>query len=169
MRKLIWLVIILVVLLAAGLIAAFFYIDSIAKQAVERGGTYALGVNTTLRKADVEVFSGAVTLNGLRVANPEGFAADHFLRLGEGDDASEWKLMTFGDRAKGQPNEFILDRTGMRYITIMVKDLTPFLERIKKHNVKLLGETPLPLGSDRHFVLIQDPDGTFVELIGPMK
>jgi hypothetical protein len=87
MRKLIWLVIILVVLLAAGLIAAFFYIDAIARQAVERGGTYALGVNTTLRKADVKVFSGAVTLNGLRVDNPEGFAADHFLRLGEGDVA----------------------------------------------------------------------------------
>jgi len=91
------------------------------------------------------------------------------LRLGEGDDASEWKLMSFGDRAKRQDNEFILDRTGMRYITIMVNDLTPVLERIKKHNVKLLGETPLPLGGDRHFVLIQDPDGTFVELIGPMK
>jgi catechol 2,3-dioxygenase-like lactoylglutathione lyase family enzyme len=91
------------------------------------------------------------------------------LRLGEGDNASDWKLMSFGDRAKSQPNEFILDRTGMRYITIMVNDLTPLLERIKQHNVKLLGETPIALGGDRHFVLIQDPDGTFVELIGPMK
>ena len=91
------------------------------------------------------------------------------LRLGEGEDASEWKLMTFGDRAKPEKNQFILDHTGMRYITIMVNDLTPIVERIKKHNAKLLGDTPTPLGSDRHFVLIRDPDGTFIELIGPMK
>ena len=31
------------------------------------------------------------------------------------------------------------------------------------------GETPIPLGPDSHFVLIKDPDGTFVELIGPLK
>ncbi|MCF2520532.1 hypothetical protein L0660_22885 [Dyadobacter sp. CY351] len=28
--------------------------------------------------------------------------------------------------------------------------------------------TPTPLTKDSHFVLVQDPDGTFVELIGPM-
>ena len=35
--------------------------------------------------------------------------------------------------------------------------------------VKLLGETPISLGGDSNFVLVQDPDGTFVELIGPME
>lgn len=91
------------------------------------------------------------------------------LRLGEGEDATQWKLMTFGNRAKKQKNRFIYDHTGMQYITINVTNLTPFVERIKKHKVKLLGETPTPLGSDQHFVLIKDPDGTFVELIGPMR
>ena len=91
------------------------------------------------------------------------------LRLGEGDDATQWKLMTFGNRSNRQKNDFIYSNTGMQYVTIMVKDLTPFVKRIREHNVKLLGETPVPLGGDNHFVLIQDPDGTFVELIGPMK
>jgi hypothetical protein len=87
MRKLIRLVLVLVILLIIGVVVAVYYIDSIARRAVEQGGTYAMGVNTSLRKADVKILSGEFTLNGLRVANPEGYDADHFLRLGEGDVA----------------------------------------------------------------------------------
>ncbi|NQW99499.1 hypothetical protein HQ447_02485 [bacterium] len=59
----------------------------------------------------------------------------------------------------------------MRYITItiMVKDLSPILERIKARNIKLLGDTPVPLGGDRNFILIRDTKGTFIELIGPLN
>lgn len=89
------------------------------------------------------------------------------LKVGPGEDATQLKLMTFGDKAKKQTNEFIHTNTGVQYITIVVKELAPIIERIKKHNVKFMGETPVPLGN-RHFVLIKDPDGTFVELIGPM-
>jgi hypothetical protein len=87
MKKLIKLVVLLVVVVVGLLVAGVFYIDSIAKRAVEKGGTYALGVNTSLRKADVRILSGEFTLNGLRVDNPQGYDADHFLRLGEGDVA----------------------------------------------------------------------------------
>jgi hypothetical protein len=45
--------------------------------------------------------------------------------------------------------------------------MTPVLERLKKHSVKTLGETPTMLDINRQFVLIQDPDGNFVEFIGP--
>ena len=54
-------------------------------------------------------------------------------------------------------------------MTINVTSLEPFLKRIKKHNVKLMGDTPVPLGSENHFVLILDPDGIILELIGPLK
>lgn len=91
------------------------------------------------------------------------------LKLIDGPESTQWKLMTFGDKAARHRNPYISSNTGMQYVTIMVKNLTPFVERIKKHNVKLLGETPIPLGEDSHFVLIKDPDGTFVELVGPMK
>ena len=91
------------------------------------------------------------------------------LRLGQGEDATQWKLMTFGDKTKAQKDEFVSSRAGMRYITIMVKDLNPLVKRIKERQIKMLGETPVALGRDSHFVLIQDPDGTFIELIGPMK
>jgi hypothetical protein len=91
------------------------------------------------------------------------------LRLGTGEEATQWKLMSFGAKAKPQQNEHIHNQTGMRYITILVTDLTPILKRIKEREIKLLGETPVSLGRDSQFVLIQDPDGTFIELIGPMK
>lgn len=91
------------------------------------------------------------------------------LKLGEGAQATELKLMSFGDRAKRQENEHIHSHTGIQYITILVAELAPILERIKENNVELLGESPIHLAEDLEFVLVQDPDGTFVELIGPMK
>ncbi len=91
------------------------------------------------------------------------------LKLGKGEEATELKLMTFGNRPKKQSNEHIHTHTGVQYMTIFVTELKPILERIKKHKVKLLGVTPVPLGEKNSFVLIRDPDGTFVELIGPME
>jgi catechol 2,3-dioxygenase-like lactoylglutathione lyase family enzyme len=91
------------------------------------------------------------------------------LKLGPGENATSLKLMTFGDQAKKQKNPFIHSRVGIQYLTIYVTALEPILARIKEHHAKLLGQTPIPLGEKDSFVLIQDPDGTFIELIGPMK
>ena len=91
------------------------------------------------------------------------------LKLEDSPEANQWKMISFGKDAGHPRSKYIHDDTGMQYITIMVKSLKPFLKRIKKHNVKLLGDTPIPLGPDQHFVLIQDPDGTIVELIGPLN
>ena len=90
------------------------------------------------------------------------------LKLEDSPDANVWKLMTFGKDAPHPGSRYIQDDTGVQYITIHVTSLEPFLERIRKHNVRLLGDTPVPLGDgERHFALIQDPDGTIIELIGP--
>ncbi|MCA9289779.1 MAG: hypothetical protein KDA25_01550 [Phycisphaerales bacterium] len=84
MKLLLKLVAVLVVLLIVAVVGAFFFIDAIAKSAIERGGTFALGVDTTLDRADVGVFDGRFAMSGLTVANPGGFSAPHFLRLGDG-------------------------------------------------------------------------------------
>lgn len=89
------------------------------------------------------------------------------LKLEDSDDAQEWKVMSFGKKANHIKPTYMSDDTGIQYCTIFVKSMQPFLERIKKHHVKLLGETPVMLDSERQFVLIQDPDGNFFELIGP--
>ena len=91
------------------------------------------------------------------------------LKLQDSPDANQWKIMSFKKEGTHPMPLYIHDDTGMQYITIMVNSLEPFLKRIKKHNVKLLGETPVPLGETDHFVLVQDPDGTIIELIGPLK
>ncbi len=91
------------------------------------------------------------------------------LKLEDQPGANQWKLMSFGKEAGHPASRHIQDDTGMQYITISVTSLAPFLKRIKKHNVELLGDTPVPLGTDNHFVLVRDPDGTIIELIGPIK
>jgi len=74
----------LVILLVVAVVVVFMSIDAIAKTAIERGSTYALGVQTTLDSADIGILSGEFRMKGLNVANPEGFTSDTFFRLGEG-------------------------------------------------------------------------------------
>jgi catechol 2,3-dioxygenase-like lactoylglutathione lyase family enzyme len=92
------------------------------------------------------------------------------LKLEDSPDGNVWKLMSFGERNTGTRSTYIQDDIGMQYITLHVNSLQPFLQRIRKHGVKLLGETPVPLGNgERHFALVQAPEGTIIELIGPLK
>jgi catechol 2,3-dioxygenase-like lactoylglutathione lyase family enzyme len=89
------------------------------------------------------------------------------LKLENSEQAAEWKLMSFGKKATHPKQNFVPDDTGMQYITIYLKSMKPVLERIKKYNVKTLGITPTKLDETRDFILVQDPDGNFIELIGP--
>lgn len=92
------------------------------------------------------------------------------LTLGSGDDATEWKLMTFDDLPQASSSEMhITDEVGMQYVTLQVDQLGPFLDRAEDHGVEPLGDTPIPLGGGDHFALLQAPEGTFVELIGPLE
>lgn len=77
----------LAILIALSVAGMFIYIDSIARVAVERGASGALGVKTTLKSADVGVFGGTFAMSGLRVENPPGFTDNPFLTLEDGDAA----------------------------------------------------------------------------------
>jgi catechol 2,3-dioxygenase-like lactoylglutathione lyase family enzyme len=119
------------------------------------------------------VKTGSFTINsefGKRGGLTGGEAVGvNILKLENSPEASEWKLMSFGKKATHPQQKFIQDDTGVQYITIQVKSLKPIVERLKERNVTFLGSTPTPLNKDVHFVLVQDPDGIFVELIGPME
>ena len=91
------------------------------------------------------------------------------LKLGTGEEATQFKLMTFGDRSARQQNDYIYDHTGIQYITLNVKDLSPVVKRVKAHDVTIRGNSPVKLGENSYLLLIRDPDGTFIELIGPWK
>jgi catechol 2,3-dioxygenase-like lactoylglutathione lyase family enzyme len=90
------------------------------------------------------------------------------LKLENSPEANEWKLMSFGKKATHPKQNFIQDDTGVQYITINVKALKPIIDKLKQRNIPMLGSTPTQLNRNSQFVFVQDPDGTFIELIGPM-
>ena len=78
---------ILGVVLVAGIallvIVVFVAIDGIAKAAIEAGGSYATGVETTVQSADVRLFGGTFEMTGFDINNPEGFTSPHFLAMAD--------------------------------------------------------------------------------------
>lgn len=74
----------LIVLVVLALVTGFIFIDKIAKEAIERGSQYALGVETSLESVDLGVFSGKFSLSELHARNPEGFSEGDFFALGGG-------------------------------------------------------------------------------------
>jgi catechol 2,3-dioxygenase-like lactoylglutathione lyase family enzyme len=90
------------------------------------------------------------------------------LKLIDDPKSTEWKLVSFNKKANHPKQDFIQDDIGIQYVTIYIDKLQPIIDRIKAAKIPFLGDTPIKLDANRHFVLIQDPDGTFVELIGPL-
>lgn len=68
----------LVALLVA-MAALFAYLDGILSAGIERGASYALGVDTRVGFARLSLLGGEIFLSRLRVANPRGFDEAHFL------------------------------------------------------------------------------------------
>lgn len=87
MKRILYVLLGIAVVAGIATLAAGLYADRIARVAIERGGTYALGVETTLDSARLGLMSGRFGLSGLTVANPEGFGAPSFLTLKRGEAA----------------------------------------------------------------------------------
>ncbi len=73
---------VVVFLLAGAVVVGVMSIDSIAKTGIEKGGTYALGVDTKVDSVSIGLLSGQFGLSGLKVANPSGFKTAEFMSLG---------------------------------------------------------------------------------------
>lgn len=114
---------------------------------------------------------------------PGGFAGDvgltnklkfhvHVLVLGEGPTATKLKVMDFKSSPGARvDNTFIHSSYGFRYLTIFVKDLKKSVDRAEQHGAKPIakGVQPLPEGfpAGVGLAVYRDPDGNFVELVGP--
>jgi len=70
--------VLVLVLVGIGMV---LFVDSLVEQAVERGGTHALGVETRLEHASIGFLSGRFALTGLALTNPPGFARPDFFTL----------------------------------------------------------------------------------------
>lgn len=75
-------VVIGVVAVAAVALIGLFWLQSSIRRVVERAGSQAMGVETTVQSADLDLFGGRLDLSQLRVANPDGFPSPHFLEIG---------------------------------------------------------------------------------------
>ncbi|MFW5877751.1 MAG: VOC family protein [bacterium] len=91
------------------------------------------------------------------------------LRLKDSEASNQLKIMSFGNKYDMNQKQYINDDLGVQYFTIYPKSLKPVLERIKENDIPMLGDTPVKLNEKDSFIMIQDPDGTFIELIGPMN
>jgi len=90
--------------------------------------------------------------------------------LNDGKNGSSLKLMAFTDApGKKTDQKFIHSSLGLSYLTIFVNDMDAAVARAKKSDVKMLGKTPSKLSGSTYLTVYRDPDGNFIELIGPMK
>jgi len=65
------------------IVVALGAIDSIAKATIEKGGSYATGVETTVDSTDISLLGGTFQMTGFDIGNPEGFTSPHFLGMQE--------------------------------------------------------------------------------------
>ena len=164
--------------LAASLFISAFHTGSEKPEDIERG-TIDIGMVVTDLQRSLEFYTEVLGMKQTGQLNlTEEFGSNSgltggtpleitILKLKEEEQATAYKLMSFGNEAGHARPNHIQDDTGIQYVTIYVTTLEPYLKRIDSNGIELLGETPISLGDGRRFALIQDPDGTFIELIGP--
>lgn len=92
----------------------------------------------------------------------------HVLVLGDAKTASKLKLMDF-KKARGKKSDqaFIHSTIGMRYTTFFVNDIQAANMRMIAYGSMPLGKGLVEIPDGRFLGLYKDPDGNFVELVGP--
>lgn len=98
----------------------------------------------------------------------------HVLKLGKEEHATTLKLMQVGSKKPArlikQPHIHTI--AGLSYLTIFVKDVDVVMNRAKKLGYEPYAKSPqiLPEGlpQDVCLLMLKDPDGNFVEIVGPL-
>jgi catechol 2,3-dioxygenase-like lactoylglutathione lyase family enzyme len=89
------------------------------------------------------------------------------LALDKAPSATRLKIMQIpGDGSHPVDNRYIGSSLGFRYLTLHVSDLTKAVERLHRNGVEPV-KPPYRLPSGDYLVLVRDPDGNLVEMIGP--
>ncbi len=85
LKKTISIVAIVLVALIVLLVAGFYVFgEGMIKTAVEKAASETLGVAVTIEDIDLSILGGRFAIKGLVVSNPEGYANETLLELGEG-------------------------------------------------------------------------------------
>jgi catechol 2,3-dioxygenase-like lactoylglutathione lyase family enzyme len=91
------------------------------------------------------------------------------LKLHGGAEAQILKLACCSDSATLSQPVYVSGAPGVRYLTFEVASTKAIRERLQQNGIRLLGKTPLPLDDGLELIMVQDPDGVFVEIIGGVQ
>jgi hypothetical protein len=123
----------LLVAIAVLAMAFSFFGDGAIKAAVETIGTKTLGVNVGLDEVKLSVLGGNVELNGLSVANPEGYENETLLEMGHGYvDLSIGSLMS---------DVVVIDKMEFDGVTVVIEQKSLMVNNLQEIMDKLKGET----------------------------
>ncbi len=124
--------------------------------------TQAVGM-TELSSFDVDAALG----QAVGLTDNQAFKV-HVLVLGKGETATKVKLMEFKKAPGKKANQdFIHSTLGMRYTTFFVKDITVANMRMIAYGSMPLSKGLQEIPDGRFLGLYRDPDGNFIELVGP--
>ncbi|MFO8111909.1 MAG: hypothetical protein R6T92_05310 [Desulfosalsimonadaceae bacterium] len=82
-KKIKYTAIALVLLLAAGFLVLTLTVDSIVGGNIEKIGSEMTGTPVTVEDVSISLFSGEGTITGFRIANPEGYSAEHAMVMND--------------------------------------------------------------------------------------
>jgi len=171
--------------LLAVLVTGILFIGVFAATGVTKGGFVRTTIDVGIVVSDVEKAAkfykealgfteeegfdvSAEMGGGSGLTNNQAFHVRVFV-LGEEPTATKIKLMEFPKvPGKRIDNRYIHSSYGLSYLTIYVTDTTAALERVKKAGAVALKEPYQIRGGKNYLTLVRDPDGNFIELVGPL-
>jgi catechol 2,3-dioxygenase-like lactoylglutathione lyase family enzyme len=89
----------------------------------------------------------------------------HVLKINNEPHAGVIKVVGYQGTKQPRKSNYLRDHVGPQMLNFKVQSMEPYLVRIEGRSLKLYGSTPTPLKDSGQFVLIQDPNGIFIELI----
>lgn len=98
----------------------------------------------------------------------------HVLRLGGQETATKLKLMQVQSKKPSRliKQPYIHSVAGISYVTIFVENVDQVLSQASRLGYKAYGKSPqiLPEGLPQNvcLLMLKDPDGNFVEIVGPL-
>jgi catechol 2,3-dioxygenase-like lactoylglutathione lyase family enzyme len=151
---------------------------------------FKIGIVTSDLQATLDFYINIIGMTKVREFDIDSLTSYNFgltkgipfhvvsLKTANVPQATELKIVSFGKGIGNKKPQYLQPSSGIQFITISVKSMTQFVNRLKDKGIKFLGQTPTPItlknetpkpvvsGDSRQLVLIQDPNGIFIEIIG---
>ncbi len=124
-------ILVVLVVLIALVVAALVFIDSIAKNALEKGAPLVLGTNVSVERIHIAPFQGRVEITNLIVDNPsESYSSPYAIKLG--DIVADVDISTV-TKHKIRIEEMFLKEVDVVYETNVINsNLQEILDNVKK-------------------------------------